>query len=145
MKGESAAEREARILARYLFGAAPSSRLVSAYGDSASEAHVGAPRDAFDSMLMRYAMLGTATMRGADLYARLFRPNAWLRRKLVLVIALAEVHGHDTRALHEPVAPGLVRFLLAASIRGLVSVAALALAIPVLAPLHVLRARRGHA
>jgi hypothetical protein len=127
---------EAEHFWRYLFGARPSPSTVSAYASDSSRAHIGPPKDRFDVFLVRWALRGGVTARAADLYARFLRPNAWLRRKLVLLLALGEVDGPGARVFHTPVAGGLLAFLCQAGLRGVWSVVALALSLPVLVVAH---------
>jgi len=133
-----ALEREARILGRYLLGRAPSDRVCSAFADPKARSHVGPAVDTFDRVLLQWALLGPLAARGADLYARFLRPNAWLRRKLICLMALAEVHRADAAAYDEPSSTGPWGFTVGAASRGVLSLMAAAISLPVLLPSHVL-------
>jgi hypothetical protein len=137
-----AVEREARILGEYLLGVRPTSKVTAAYADLQTRAQIGDPVDRFDLLLLRWALLGSLPARGADLYARILRPNAWLRRKLILLLALVEVHGSDARILGRPGSSGPVVFFTGAVLRGTLSVMMLALSFPILGLSHLALGRR---
>src|SRR5210317_212861 len=103
------ASREARVLGEYLLGVTPSERVMAAYAKVQNQVSIGDPVDRFDLFLLRYAMRGSLPARGADFYARVLRPNAWLRRKLILLLALSEVHESDSRifGIQESSGPGV--------------------------------------
>lgn len=136
------AEREAVRLGGYLFGRPPGTEVVRAYVSDAAVRHIGGPVDAFDRTLLRIALRGELFARAADMYARLARPNAWLRRKLVLLLALSEVHGSDHAPFHEPVSPGMLRFTLYAAGRGLITLGSVVVLSPLFVALHLLRRGR---
>ncbi len=142
MEEVDTAEREARKLGKYLLGVTPTSKVTAAYADLQLQARIGDPADRFDVLLVRWALLGSLPARGADLYARILRPNAWLRRKLILVLALVEVHGSDAPILGTPGSSGPVTFLAGAVLRGTLSVVALAFSLPILALSHLVLGRR---
>ncbi len=122
----------------YLLGRPPSERLCAEYLKPRAVLCVGDPVDSFDRFLLRWSLLGTTATRGADLYLRFLRPNAWLRRKLVVLLALAEVLDTDTKVFRGPVSSGLAAFCVGVGVRGLLSVAALLLSAPVLLIAHLL-------
>ena len=137
-----AAEREARVLGEYLLGVSPTPRVTAAYSELQLRARIGDPVDRFDLLLLRWALLGSLPARGADLYARIFRPNAWLRRKLILLLALVEVHGSDSGILGTPASSGPMVFFAGAVLRGALGVMALALSFPILGVSHLALGRR---
>jgi len=133
------AEREARILGEYLLGVTPTPKVTAAYANL--RARIGGPVDRFDLILLRWALLGSLPARGADLYARILRPNAWLRRKLIFLLALVEVHGSDAPILGTPASSGPLSFFAGAVLRGLLSIMALAVSFPILGLSHLVLGR----
>jgi len=136
------AEREACILGKYLLGVTPTPKVTAAYADLQLRSRIGDPVDRFDLLLLRWALLGSLPARGADLYARILRPNAWLRRKLIFLLALVEVHGSDAHILRTPGSSGPLVFFAEAVLRGILSVMALALSLPILGLSHLALGRR---
>lgn len=136
------AEEEGRRLGRYLLGAEPGPAVLAAYAHPRTSGHVGAARDDLDRALLRWATAHPFLARGADLYARLLRPDALLRRKLICLLALAEVHGSEAPIYTATVGAGVWRFGLGAAAKGLASAVSLLLALPVFASVRVLQALR---
>jgi hypothetical protein len=116
-------ERECTTYATYLSGTAPTPYLVEKYLDFHQK--LGEARgDAFDSFLVEVAARGTLWTRLADSYARIFRPDSVLRKKLILVLALLECAPPSFEALDRVPGgglPGTVLGLAGASARFLAS------------------------
>ena len=129
-------------MGEYLLGVTPTPKVTAAYADLQLQARIGNPADRFDVLLVRWALLGSLLARGADLYARILRPNAWLRRKLILVLALVEAHGSDAPILGTPGSSGPVAFFAGAVLRGTLSVMALAFSLPILGLSHLVLGHR---
>lgn len=135
-------DEEGRRLGRYLLGAEPGPAVLAAYAHPRTSRHVGAPRDALDRALLRWATAHPFLARGADLYARLLRPDALLRRKLICLLALAEVHGSEAPIYSATVGTAMWRFGLGAAAKGVASAVSLLLALPVFASVRVLQTLR---
>ena len=144
---ETALERECRVFTRYLTNREPDDYLLGKYVAMQACAARADARDRTDAALLRVARLGVTGTRIADAYARIFRPRTVLRRKLILVLALAE----NSRAFHRLLTSGAVGSRAANGLRAAGSVAAFVLALVtglvIFAPLRFLpgSAERGGA
>ncbi|MGE0555340.1 MAG: hypothetical protein AB7R55_18070 [Gemmatimonadales bacterium] len=100
--GTAAIDREAIGLTRHLIGQPPSEYLTLCY----RRAHAGAAggEDQLDRLLIRAACGSRWLAAPADAYARLMRPAGGLRRRVTLLLAIAE-SAPDTRRHFVP-APG---------------------------------------
>lgn len=132
-------DRECRAYSRYLAGHAPGEYLVSKYRDfhERASAAAGLEADPFDRFLAEFSARGPFRARLADTYASRFRPQAALRKKLALMLALLECSRDSFDALDRP-DPGCTAvafFRLAWYAAGYVG--ALALAVAYLAPAQV--------
>jgi len=86
--GTAAIDREAIGLTRHLIGQPPSEYLTLCY----RRAHSGAAggEDGLDRLLIRAACGSRWLAAPADAYARLMRPAGGLRRRVTLLLAIAE-------------------------------------------------------
>lgn len=100
-------ERECTTYAAYLSGMAPTPYLVEKYLDFHQKLGEKARADAFDSFLIEVSARGRIWARLADSYARIFRPDSLLRKKLILVLALLECTPPSFEALDRVPAGGL--------------------------------------
>lgn len=117
-------ERECTTYARYLSGGPPTPYLVEKYLDFHQKLGEKARTDPFDSFLVEVSTRGPLWTRLADSYARIFRPDSELRKKLILVLALLECAPPSFEALDRVPAgglPGTVLGLAGASARFLAS------------------------
>ncbi|HLH42018.1 MAG TPA: hypothetical protein VKV74_03450 [Bryobacteraceae bacterium] len=144
-------ERECITYAAYLSGTPPTPYLVEKYLDFHQKlGETARPRekartDAFDSFLVEVAARGALWTRLADSYARIFRPNSLLRKKLILVLALLECSPPSFERLDRVPAGGFagaVLRLIAASVRFL---AALIVGAALFGPVRLWMARRWNA
>lgn len=137
--GERAAvlTRESRVFCRYLLGVEPTPYLTERY----LAAHRARPDLAiappFDPVLVRLAARGAIPTRVCDAYARIFAPRGLLRRKLSLLLAIAESSPGLYRRV-DAVDPG-GRAVLIARLTGQLAVWLLALGagLVLLAPAHL--------
>ncbi|HEV8150637.1 MAG TPA: hypothetical protein VGP61_10680 [Gemmatimonadales bacterium] len=83
---------ECRALCRYLIDADPSEYVVSCYERAWQSAATATEHvlPLIDRSLLRMARVGALPARMADAYARMFRPSAPLRRRLILLLAILE-------------------------------------------------------
>ena len=117
-------EQECAVYARYLSARAPTAYLIEKYLDFHQKLGEKVRTDPFDSFLIEVSARGTLWTRLADSYARIFRPDSVLRKKLILVLALLECAPPSFEALDQVPAgglPGTVLRLAGASARFLAS------------------------
>jgi hypothetical protein len=118
--------RECSVFTRYLTSREPDEYLLGKYLALQERVSAGAPpRARIDAALLAVARRGVTGTRIADAYARFFRPQGELRRKLVLVLAIAE----NSRGFHRALTTGSTgpRLLRAVSVAA--SLAAFGLAL----------------
>jgi hypothetical protein len=88
---------ECRLFTRYLLGREPDAYVLERYVSLHKAALGGAPALApLDSLLLKTARSNVFGLRCADAYARIFRPQCLLRRKLILIFAILE----NSRGFH---------------------------------------------
>lgn len=125
---EQALRHECRVFVRYLTGRAADDYLLEKY---VALQHRSVDRrhrpTRVDAALLRVARLGVAGARTADAYARIFAPGTILRRKLILVLALAE----NSRTFHGLLTAGTAESRFASALRVGASVAGFLIALTV--------------
>jgi hypothetical protein len=125
---ERTLRHECGVFARYLLGRDADDYLLGKYvalqHRAIDEPH---PPTRIDAALLRVARLGIAGTRMADAYARIFNPEAVLRRKLILVLALAE----NSRTFHSWLTSGAAESRLTSAARVGAAVAGFVLALTV--------------
>jgi hypothetical protein len=136
--------RECRTFTRYLTGREPDEYVLTKYvGLQAAVVREAPPILPIDRVLLRAAASSASRTRLADVYARVFRPQSLLRRKLILAFAILENSG----AYHRQFTSGGPGTLTAAVIGIVGSLAAfgvvLVLSILSFAPRHAWLAVRG--
>jgi hypothetical protein len=143
---ESNAElrHECRTFTRYLTGREPDEYVLTKYvGLQPAVVREAPPILPIDRVLLRAAASSALRTRLADVYARVFRPQSLLRRKLILAFAILENSG----AYHRQFTSGGSGTLTSAVIGIVGSLAAfgvvLVLSILSFAPRHVWLAARG--
>jgi hypothetical protein len=110
-------ERECQTYVRYLCGRNPSSYITEKYLEFHQKHGAGLELDEFDLFLVRFSSRNSLCARLADSYARVFRKESAVRKKLILVLALLECAPDTFEALDRVPAGGFLGgvFLLAAS------------------------------
>ena len=83
-------EQECRAYARYLSGQDPTPYLIEKYLEFHQKLGQSLKLDSFDAFLVKVSVRGGIWVRFADSYARIFRKDCALRKKLILVLALLE-------------------------------------------------------
>jgi hypothetical protein len=132
---------ECKVFTRYLLHRPPSPYIIDRYCDyHAVTSDMSADENTFDRVLTQFAVRHSLCVKIADVYASRVCRNALLRRKLVLLLALAEVTPPFFYDIDNP--HRLARPLIFAKLatEGLAYAAALAIGIIVLGPLHAVRA-----
>ena len=134
---------ECRQFTSYLVGGAPDAYVLDRYV-ALHETTLGetAPISAADDALLRAARSSVLGLRCADAYARIFRPDALLRHKLILVFAILEnSRGYYARFTSGSCLSGPVALLrIALSVAGFCL--ALLASLILIAPRTLLAARR---
>lgn len=136
--------RECEVFTRYLLRRPPNAYVIRRYCEyHAAFPEMGGGGDAFDRALTRFAMHHPLCVKVADAYSSRFCRSALLRRKLVLLLSLAEITPPFFHDIDSPdrLAPALIVVKLAA--QGLAYAAALAIGVIVLGPKHAFQAN-GH-
>lgn len=110
-------ERECQTYVRYLCGQNPSSYLTEKYLDFHQQNGAGLELDEFDRFLVRFSSRSLLCARLADSYARVFRKESAVRKKLILVLGLLECAPDTFQKLDRVPAGGFLGgvFLLAVS------------------------------
>ena len=88
----------------------------------------------FDALLVRVARNGAIGTKLADSYARIFAPQALLRKKLVLLLAILETCAPSFRLIDEVDSGSRIVLLLRISARAAIFGIALAAATPLFLP-----------
>lgn len=135
MPDETGLGREFAVFAAYLGARDADAHAASRY----ATAHLSLPPggDTLDGWLLALARKGSIACSLADAYARRVRPYGALRRKLVLTLAVLE-SGRATHARYDEPAPASLPITLATlALSGAGWLARTALAVIVLAPLHL--------
>lgn len=131
--------RECRVFCRYLLDQEPTAYLLDKYreGHDKHPLEQEAQADRFEGLLVRVAGQGPFFTRLADSYARFFLPRAVLRKKLILLLALAESCA-PTHQVFDAVEPGGKAVLFGKMLgRGVLFAATLTCAAAVFLPLQV--------
>jgi hypothetical protein len=81
---------ECRVFCRYLADLEPSAYVLACYQRAGPTVPAGSSRFLIDRALLSVARWGSLATRIADGYARMFRPYAPLRQRLVLLLAILE-------------------------------------------------------
>ena len=133
--------RECEVFTRYLLRRPPSAYMIDRYCDyHAISPRADAGADAFDLMLMQFAVRHVLCAKMADAYASRFCRNTLLRRKLVLLLALAEVTPPFFHEIDNPDRFGRALIVMKLAAEGFAYAAALGMGMIVLGPLHLVRA-----
>lgn len=132
--------RECGVFTRHISGRPATARVVSQYAAAHRVLGGMTPRDGHERWLLRVARTGPAACRIADAWARLASPRGALRRKLVVLLAILEVHPPYAEDLDQPRdGRGLEWVRMAAS--GLTFAGALAIGVVLFLPMRLLAGR----
>jgi len=104
-------ERECGTYVRYLCGQNPSTYITEKYVDFHRKV-AAFELDEFDRFLVRFSTRNILCARLADSYARVFRKESSVRKKLILVLALLESSPETFEALDRVPAGGLAGAVL---------------------------------
>src|SRR5215831_2432572 len=104
-------ERECGTYVRYLCGQNPSTYITEKYVDFHRKVEA-IELDEFDRFLGRFSTRNILCARLADSYARVFRKESSVRKKLILVLALLESSPETFEALDRVPAGGLAGAVL---------------------------------
>ena len=132
--------RECEVFTRYLLRRPPSPYIIDRYCDYHSVSpDMNAGDDTFDGVLTQFAARHFLCVKMADAYSSRFCRNTLLRRKLVLLLALAEVTPPFFHGIDNPDRLSRVLILMKLAAYGFAYAAALGIGIIVLGPLHLVR------
>ncbi len=129
-------ERECRTFATYLVGTPPNSYVCAKYVETHD--HALQVRSHFDRLLLSVARRGALGAKLADSYARVFCPQALLRKKLVLLLAILETCSPSYHLIDDLDSNSPTVLVLRMSARAIGSLVALAAAVPFLLPAQLI-------
>jgi hypothetical protein len=129
---------ECRALGRYLLGQEPNEYVRSKYRAAHARLGLDAPRPQFDSLLLGMAVRRRRLTRACDVYARFFAAQGTLRKKMVVLLAIAESTPPYFRSIDAADSGGRAAFFLRVMGKGAASVLCLLAALPFLLPLQLL-------
>lgn len=133
---------ECRAFAKHLAAVPADDLIIRHYAQSLLARQLDVPQNAFEALTLRLARRGGFILRLTDGYCGLLHRRGILRRRLILLLAILEqsptAHAQVHRSRNEHAILAIAR--LAAI--GLTALASLIASIVVLAPAHVLLARR---
>jgi len=87
---DAEARRECEVFSRYLLSHAPDAHVLGKYCEASALGEPPGERNPFENFLLRLATLHPLLTRAVDTYARWFWPRALVRKKLILLLAIAE-------------------------------------------------------
>lgn len=131
---------ECRRFTRLLTRTEPSAYVVASYVRLRATGVLSARRaDALvERGLLAAARQGGLPLRIADVYARFFLPQALLRRRLLLMLAILENSPGSAAYLNSSIVGSVPRVLVGVVVAGTASVACVVVGILCFAPLHVM-------
>jgi NADH dehydrogenase len=140
---DAEARRECEVFSRYLLSRPPDAYLLRKYCEASSFGEPAGERSPFEDLLLRLATLHPLLTRAVDAYARWFCPRALVRKKLILVLAIAESWAPSYVELDRADGGGRLMFVARLSAHAIASGLLLLLAVLLLQPMRLLlRARR---
>jgi NADH dehydrogenase len=135
---DAEARRECEVFSRYLLSRPPDAYLLRKYCEASTGGESADERSPFESFLLRLARLHPLLTRAVDIYARWFCPRALVRKKLILVLAIAETWAPSYAELDRADGGGRLLFVARLAARGLVSGLLLLFALLLLQPVRLI-------
>jgi NADH dehydrogenase len=140
---DAEARRECEVFSRYLLGRPPDAYLLRKYCEASTFGEPAGERRPFEDLLLRLATLHPLLTRAVDAYARWFCPGALVRKKLILLLAIAESWEPSYVELDRADGGGRLVFVARLGAHAIVSGLLLLFAVLLLQPMRLLlRARR---
>jgi hypothetical protein len=130
--------KECCFFTDYLLGCDATSYVIRKYSDAHEVSQVFATGTRFDFLLLRAARSSWRMAKVADSYARVFAPQALLRKKLVLLLAILETSSPSYRLIDAVDDCGTSLLWIRLAGKGLVSALSLAAGIAVFLPMQLL-------
>ena len=135
---DAEARRECETFSRYLLGRPADAYLLRKYCEASSLGEPAGERSPFEDLLLRLATLQPLLTRALDAYARWFCPRALLRKKLILVLAIAETWAPSYAELDRADGGGRPMFVARFAAQAIVSGLLVLLAALLLQPMRLL-------
>jgi NADH dehydrogenase len=135
---DAEARRECETFSRYLLGRPPDAYLLRKYCEASRFGEPAGERSPFEDLLLRLATRHPLVTRAVDAYARWFCPRALLRKKLILVLAIAESWAPSYVELDRADGGGRPVFVARFAAHAIVSGLLLSLAVLLLQPVRLL-------
>jgi hypothetical protein len=127
-------ERECRGYLRYLCRQSPSIYITEKYVDFHRKGGAALELDEFDRFLVRFSTRNILCARLADSYARVFRKESAVRKKLILLLALMESAPETYERLDRVPAGGFTGAVVRLGVSSATFILALSFATVILAP-----------
>lgn len=132
--------KECGVFTRHISGRTATPQVAEQYAAAHQVLSGMEPSDGHERWLLRVARLGPAACRIADAWARLASPRGALRQKLVVLLAILEVHPPYAADLDQPRDGRALEWVrMAAS--GLTFAGALAIGVVLFLPMRLLAGR----
>jgi NADH dehydrogenase len=135
---DAEARRECEVFSRYLLSRPPDAYLLRKYCEASTAGESTGERSPFEGLLLHLARLHPLLTRAVDIYARWFCPRALVRKKLILVLAIAETWAPCYAELDRADGSGRLLFVARFAARGLVSGLLLLFALLLLQPVRLI-------
>jgi hypothetical protein len=135
---DAEARRECETFSRYLLGRPPDAYLLRKYCEASRFGEPAGERSPFEDLLLRLATRHPLVTRAVDAYARWFCPRALVRKKLILVLAIAESWAPSYVELDRADGGGSPMFVARFAAHAIVSSLLLLFAVLLLQPMRLL-------
>lgn len=138
-------ERECLVFTRHLLGHRPDPMVVDRYRRAVETMPALRPASDWERAVLGLARRGTLVTRSADVYAAIFAPASAIRKRLVLLLAILEVHPQHAGAIDKTLGGPVPIVILRVGVKAFASLLFLAGGILCFAPLRLLLVRRDKA
>ena len=135
--------RECAVFMRHLLGRHPDAMVVDRYRAAVSTIPSLSPGTAWERALLGFARRGVILARSADAYAAPFAPASVLRQRLVILLAILEVHPRFSQDIDRALGESLPWVIARVGLRSLAAVLFLVAGTLLLTPVRIALVMRG--